>query len=58
MLRSHVEVSHAEVSHGGEEYVNEEEAASYTQLLGLGASGVSVAHLRVVQYSRVSAHAF
>ena len=38
--------------------MNEEEAASYTQLLGLGASGVSVAHLRVVQYSRVSAHAF
>ena len=33
--------------------MNEEEAASYTQLLGLGASGVSVAHLRVVQYSRV-----
>ena len=54
MLRSHFEVSHAEVSHGGEEVRRRPPA---TQLLG--ASGVSVArrraHLRVVQYSRVSA---
>ena len=56
MLRSHVEVSHAEVSDGGEEQVSEEEAASYPASRCVWR--VSVAHLRVVQYSRVSAHAF